>query len=125
MCGHVDGGGSAGAGQCCAGTGCCGSGGAACQTVHDAGLNATYYDCDPLNTYDLAHATTAAQAWSGTTVITAPNCPTACVCTSKGVDSAVWCYASPWVGLGNLTPAANCFAAQCPVLGTSTTFTWH
>jgi hypothetical protein len=125
MCGHVDGG---TAGQCCAGNACCGTAGTDCQTAHDGGvlLGVTYFDCFAKDLHTKDQAILAAKAWSlGQTVIDAPIAATACVCVTKGLDAAVWCYGSPWQGFGNLTPSVNCFAAQPPTLNTATTFAWH
>lgn len=76
----------------CEGTACCG---ASCQTKHSAGpANANWYDCDPLATYDAAHALAACQAAGGS------NCAVSdcaggndnAVCYKDGLSCGCWTF---------------------------------
>lgn len=111
---------------CCQqGTACCGS---ACETQHANGLGQSYFDCNPLGTFDPTTAAEAAAAWApaGTNRLTpcgGSNCLDRTT-TGSPSDCARWCYDGPFAGLvTHVTPISN--VCLCPVPSSSYTTTWN
>jgi hypothetical protein len=117
-------------GTCCDGNACC-SGGSACQTVHANGLGQNYYDCAPLDSWTPAEAVLAATVWAPAgSIQPVSHCAgSPCLCTSKGTQAAIWCYAGPGATLAGkvaVSDTSACAAALCPFGGSGNgTFGWH
>jgi hypothetical protein len=103
----------------CDGTACCGS---SCQTAHSNGVGQTFYDCNPLDTYNQTTATAACAAFTGS----AASC-TAYACTgnagsvvcSPGGACTCWKYDPGNSGVtGKVSTSCG-----CPVSSGATS--WH
>ena len=87
---------SAGSGLTCGGVGCPGDAccGTACQTTHSNGLGGTFWDCNPLGTYTMDSAASAADAWrpgAGDDLTGFPCANTLCLKREAGEQCALWC----------------------------------
>jgi hypothetical protein len=116
-------------GACCDGNACC-SGGSDCQTAHANGLGQSYYDCTPLDSWTPDEAVLAAAAWAPSgSPVPVTHCASPCLCTTKGTQSAIWCYAAPGAALagkGAVSDTSACVTAICPFGGSGNgTFGWH
>ena len=110
--------------SCCAGTGCCAG---VCQTQHNNGIGAYYYDCGTLaspgvaSTYSLQLAKEAAAAYApGASTITR-FCPGGDVLyTGSAGGYAGWGYSGSIAGYVTLEPGAP----VCPS-ASATSLTWN
>jgi hypothetical protein len=112
----------------CEGKGCCT--GNQCQTKHNVGVKSLYYyDCDPLSTFDQAHAIEACTAFTGNGFqCSQANCELpdggvagAVICSSGSPSDCVcWQYSGQFVG--NLWDGQDAGVCLCP--GTVNTPTW-
>ncbi len=109
--------------ECTVGNGCCGAG---CQTEHNNGAGQNFYDCEPLNTYNLMQAIAACAAYTGDPGqcadfgfacdqdgSSAPDPDTAVVC--GGGNCRCWGYAGVAVGYVYNNP--NSLNCACPIIG--------
>jgi hypothetical protein len=108
----------------CPGFGCCSNG--SCQHQHDNGANGSYYDCDPLRTFDSGHATAAALSASPSGTPLSLQCNNAtdpnewqkviCLNLPSGV-CACWTYeamgmSTKWIGTVSIAGDSSCICAS-------------
>jgi len=124
---------SAGTANCDGVAGCeCSTGsccGALCETQHDNGQGQSFYDCEPLNTYNLAQAIKACAAFTGDPA----SCTdygdactgslggaTSVVCgdPAANADCACWAYAGDDVGYTYNDPMGK--GCKCALIGDPT-----
>lgn len=112
---------------CTVGTACCTGG--TCPLAHSNGLNATYADCNPLNTFNVATAIEAATAWqSSGTDASRFLCGTETCFARQAIGGqygqcGVWCYSGVIAGSGDLNAATN--VCSCPETSGTTSFIWN
>src|SRR5262249_27270140 len=116
------------------GFGCCAGG--KCQTQHDNGVQGSYFDCDPIGTYNSSHAYAAALSANPAGNPWGSMCTGA---TGSGESQTVYCTYLPrencpcwpyaalgvsrmWIGYVGVAAAANCL---CPSPAGSVNHQWN
>jgi hypothetical protein len=96
--------------------GCCSG---VCQTTHSDGVGQSYYDCNPLKTYNASTALEACAAFAGNaSKCSSYTCGAATVICSDGAPNCdCWQYSGSRIGQVDINSNSTCY---CPIAGDPT-----